>query len=97
MKRTYPTQIGFIISEAMNAAGMGAQLHEQRASAAWIDVVGPTINRYTLRRFVDRGVLHVYLSSAALKQELSFRRERLAEALNRAIGKEGVIKEVVIH
>ena len=97
MKRTYPKQIGDVISEAMAHAGLGTQMNEQRAAAAWIDVVGPAINRYTIRRYVDKGVLHVYLTSAALKQELSFERKRIVEALNRAVGAGDVITDVIIH
>lgn len=80
----------------MERAGLTDSLNEQRASAAWADVVGPGINRYTTRRYVDRGTLHVYLSSASLKNELSFARSRLAEAINRAIGSE-TVKEIVLH
>ena len=94
MKRTYPRQIGFVIDEAMRQAGLETQLDAQRAAAAWIDVVGPAINRYTTRRFVDRGVLHVYLSSAPLKQELSFQRPRIVEAINKAVGRGEVITDV---
>ena len=70
MKRTYPKHIAAIIDEAMDRAGLTDSLNEQRASAAWADVVGPSINRYTTRRYVDHGVLHVYLTSAPLKNEL---------------------------
>lgn len=96
MKRTYPKHIASIIDEAMDRAGLTDGLNGQRAAAAWIDVVGPAINRYTLRRYVDRGVLHVYLTSAPLKNELSFSREALVAAINKAVGGE-VITDIAIH
>lgn len=96
MKRTDPKQIGNIIEEAMARAGLTDTLNEQRASAAWIDVVGPAINRYTSRRYVDRGVLHVYMTSAPLKNELMFNRDKLIQALNRAVGAD-VVKEIQFH
>ncbi|MCM1521638.1 MAG: DUF721 domain-containing protein [Muribaculaceae bacterium] len=96
MKRTYPKHIASIIDEAMDRAGLTDELNGQRAAAAWIDVVGPAINRYTLRRYVDRGVLHVYLTSAPLKNELSFSREALVAAINKAVGGE-VITDIAIH
>lgn len=97
MKRTYPRQIGFIIDEAMRQSGLDSRFDAQRAAAAWVDVVGPAINRYTTRRYVDGTVLHVYLSSAPLKQELSFQRPRIVEAINRAVGRGEVITDVIIH
>ncbi len=96
MKRSDPKQIGNIIDEAMARAGLTDTLNEQRASAAWIDVVGPAINRYTSRRYVDRGVLHVYMTSAPLKNELMFNRDKLIEALNRRVGVD-VVKEIQFH
>lgn len=96
MKRTYPKLIAGIIDEAMERAGLTDTLNEQRAAAAWIDVVGPAINRYTTRRYVDKGVLHVYLTSAPLKNELSFNRDRLITAINRVVGTD-VINDVQFH
>ena len=96
MKRTYPRHIAAIIDEAMDRAGLTDSLNEQRAAAAWADVVGASINRYTSRRYVDHGVLHVYLTSAPLKNELSFNRNRLISAINRMVGAE-VISDVQFH
>lgn len=80
----------------MDKAGLTDSLNEQRASAAWADVVGPSINRYTTRRYVDHGVMHVYMTSAPLKNELGFVRDRLIEAINRQVGTE-TVKEIVFH
>ncbi len=96
MKRTYPRHIAAIIDEAMERAGLTDSLNEQRASAAWADVVGASINRYTTRRYVDHGVLHVYLTSASLKNELGFVRDRLMDVINRWVGAD-VVKEIVFH
>lgn len=96
MKRTYPKHIAEIIEESIAKAGLTESLNEQRAAAAWIDVVGPAINGYTTRRYVDHGVLHVYISSAPLKNELSFNRDRIISAINRIVGAE-VINDVRFH
>ncbi|MCM1355582.1 MAG: DUF721 domain-containing protein [Staphylococcus sp.] len=96
MKRTDPKQIGTLVEEALARAGLTDTLNEQRAAAAWVDVVGPAINRYTTKRFVDSGILHVYLTSAPLKNELSFNRDRLVKAINRMVGAD-VINDVQFH
>ena len=96
MKRTYPLHIAAIIDEAIDRAGLTDSLNEQRAAAAWAEIVGPGINRYTSRRYVDHGVLHVYLTSAPLKNELSFSLTDLAAAINKAIGSE-TVREIVLH
>ncbi len=96
MKRTYPKHIAGIIDEAMAKAGLTESLNGQRAAAAWVDVVGTAINRYTTRRYVDHGVLHVYMTSAPLKNELSFNRDRLISAINNMVGAD-VISDIQFH
>ncbi len=96
MKQTHPRLIGDIVAEALRRAGLEDTEREHRAAYLWTEVVGPGINRYTVRRYVERGVMHVYLSSPALRNELSFHRSRLIEALNAAVGAE-VISAIEFH
>ena len=39
---------------------------EHRAAFMWPDIVGPGVNRQTMRRYVAKGVLHVYVLLPAL-------------------------------
>lgn len=96
MKRTDPKSLNDIINEAMAHAGMTDSLAEHRACYVWPEIVGQGINRYTTRRYVERGVMHVYLTSAPLKNELSFHKSRLVELINRAVGKD-VIQSIQFH
>lgn len=96
MKRTEAKTVGEIFTEAMSQAGMGDVYNEQRASFLWPEIVGPTINRMTTRRYIEAGVLHVYISSASLKSELSFLTDTLKQRINDSIGKQ-VVKSIVIH
>lgn len=51
----------------------------------------------TTRRYVDSNhIFHVYLTSAVVKNELSFNRTALVEALNRAVGST-VITDIKFH
>lgn len=96
MKRSEAKTVGEIFNEAMAQAGMSNVYDEQRASFLWPEIVGPTVNRMTTRRYIENGVLHVYISSAPLKSELSFLTETLLRRINENIGK-NVIKSIVIH
>lgn len=96
MKRSEAKTVGEIFSEAMAQAGMTDVYDEQRASYLWPEIVGATVNRMTTRRYVDRGVLHVYISSAPLKSELSFLTDTLMRRINESIGK-NVIHSIIIH
>lgn len=96
MKRSDAQSIKEIIDVALSQSGVSDVIDEQRVCYLWPEIVGPGINRYTIKRYVERGVLHVYLSSAALKNELQFHRSRLVESLNNAVGK-NVITNIIIH
>lgn len=75
---------------------MTSMVAQQRACYLWPEIVGPGINRYTFKRYVDNGVLHVYMTSSVLKNELSFNRSALVEQINRAVG-EQAITSIIFH
>lgn len=96
MKKTEPELVGKIIDRVMLEGGNSRAVLEQRASFLWPEIVGPGINRLTSRRYVAGGVLHVYLTSAPLKNELAFCRQRIADSINEALGQK-VIQSIEIH
>lgn len=96
MKRRYPELIGNIIEKALKENEISSSLNERKISYLWPEIVGPGINRYTTRRFVESGTLHVFISSASLKNELQYMRSHLIEELNKAAGSD-VINKIVIH
>lgn len=96
MKRSEPEQIGVIIKRVVDELGLTDTMDCQRACYLWPEVVGPGINRYTLRRRVEGSVLHVYISSAPLRNELTFMRSRIIASLNALIGRD-VITDIIIH
>lgn len=96
MKRTEPQSVGQIFDEVLRQSHLDTTFNEQKACYLWPHVVGPQINRRTMRRYVDRGVMHVYISSAPLKSELEFMKSSLVRLINEAVGAE-VIHTVVIH
>lgn len=54
----------------------------------WKQEMGPIITGYTTKIYFRDGVLKVYLTSAALKKELSMNKIKLIENLNTALGTE---------
>lgn len=96
MKRTDPEQIGNLVKRLLRENNLDGLADRQLISSLWPEIVGPGINRYTTRRWVDNEKLHVVISSAALKNELMFHRQKLTDALNHSAGK-NIIKDVIIH
>lgn len=96
MKRTTPEQIGFLVDRLMKEYKLDKPAKAHKASWLWGQVVGDGVNKYTTRRKVEGTVLHVWLSSAPLKNELMFQRQRILEAINKELGQD-FLTELKIH
>lgn len=96
MKRRDPLIVGQIIEQALAEAGSADEVAAHRIEAAWADVVGHGINRMTYKRVMKEGVLHIYLSSAVLKHELSFRKQSLIDALCRSTATK-ILTDIQFH
>ena len=94
MKRTEAKNIGQIIDELLKRENLDIALDEHRASAMWPQIVGDGINRYTIKRYVNNGVMTVHLSSASLSNELMLNRASIIQRINEALGRE-VIHEII--
>ena len=96
MKRNDPLSVGEIIRLAFEKAGQLDTIERQQVCSMWSQVVGPTINRMTVRRWVDGDTLHVVISNPALRNDLSFMQDKLIEALNKTTGKQ-IISHIKFH
>lgn len=96
MKQTEAQQVGDILKAMMMSDGNEAEFNRQKVCFLWSDIVGPVINQATVKRYVDKDVMHVFLDSGPLKSELAFVKSALVEKINEAVGKK-VIKDLIIH
>ena len=94
MKRTEAKNIGQIINDLLKKENLDVALDEHRASALWPQIVGDSINRYTVRRYVKNGVMTVHMSSASLANELMLNRATLIARINEALGRD-IITEII--
>lgn len=85
-----------IIDMVVDRSLSKSEMLEHRAAYLWPDIVGQGINRHTSRRYVAKGVLHVYLDSAPMKTEIEFQKTAIVAAINQALGTE-VLTNLVIH
>ncbi|WP_293873184.1 DUF721 domain-containing protein [Flavobacterium sp.] len=64
--------------------------------AAWKSLMGNGVNSYTKEVVLKGTTLYVYLTSAVLREELSYGKQKIIKIINEELGKE-VIKEVVLR
>jgi len=69
-------------------------VYETQLIKSWEKIAGAYIAQHTEKIFIKKGHLFVKISSPALKNELSFAREKLVKALNDSVNKK-IIDEIV--
>lgn len=96
MKRTEAVSIGDIIKEVVKSNNLEDKMLEQRIIDSWHIVVGPTINQYTVNRYIANHIMYVYITSAPVKSELMLHKTSLLQNLNDLAGKE-ILTDIVIR
>ena len=91
MRRNKAECIGDIIRQYLRQEGLETPLNETRMAAAWSEVMGQAIARYTGDVFVKNQVLYVHL-----RANLMMGREALVRKLNEYVGAQ-VIQNIVFR
>jgi predicted nucleic acid-binding Zn ribbon protein len=95
MKQSNEQSLREVVQSWMRENGVDAKLLESRIIIHWEEWMGPTINKYTEKVWVNKNQLYVKVSSAALRQELLFSREQIKKNVNEKL-ETAFIKNVII-
>lgn len=79
-----------LLKKAYRSLDMNGTVDVMEVRNAYYKVVGDLIGRLTWSVRYDAGVLTVALASAALRQELSYRKEGLVNRINEVLGRPAV-------
>lgn len=63
---------------------------------AWKNLMGNGVNNYTREIMLKGGTLYVELTSAVLREELSFGKEKIIRMINEELKRE-VVKDVILR
>ncbi len=96
MKKTEPLRLGVILDQMRRRVADDPETRRQYLIAIWPETVGKHISSYTSGVRLEGRVLHVFLRSASLKEQLGYMREALTEQFNRTAG-ENAIDNIVFH
>ena len=90
------TSLGDAIKEFLKRNRLERGHTEAILISTWEKVVGGMIARHTTNMNIYKRTLYVQLDSAALRNELTYAREKIRKALNKEAGEE-VIDEIVLR
>ena len=96
MRRSKGQPIEEVIKDLLKNYDITSKFNEAHVITSWDKLMGPSVTKYTVKIEVEKRILFVKLSNAALKQELSYAREKIKKMLNDEVGEE-VLLDVRIY
>lgn len=94
MKHSNEQTLKEVLNSFLNRYKLNDGVYEAQLIKSWDKISGPYIAKHTEKIFIRKRHLFVKISSPALKNELSFAREKLVKALNDSIN-QNVIDEII--
>ncbi|MFY8065893.1 MAG: DUF721 domain-containing protein [Flavobacterium sp.] len=88
--------IGDVLKEFIEKNKLQAGMDKIDVVAAWKSLMGNGVNSYTKEVVLKGTTLYVSLTSAVLREELSYGKQKIIKMINDELRKE-VIKEVILR
>ena len=96
MRRNKTITLGEALGDLIREYRLEKGLKEAAVLNIWESVAGRVITARTKRTYVRDGVLHIYLTSSVVRNELMMLRDALKSQINSRAGEE-VIRDIVLH
>jgi len=88
--------IGDVLKEFIEKNKLQSGMDKINVEEAWKSLMGNGVNSYTKEVVLKGTTLYVSLTSAVLREELSYGKQKIIKMINEEIGKE-VIKDVILR
>ncbi len=96
MRRNKTITLGEALGDLIREYRLEKGLKEAAVLNIWESVAGRVITARTKRTYVRDGVLHIYLTSSVVRNELMMLRDALKSQINSRAGEE-VVREIMLH
>ncbi len=91
-----PQLLGKVLSEIVESKALFRGITNEKINGLWNQLLGDNISQFTDKVELRNETLYVSLSSAPLREELSYGKEKIMWMLNEEMGKE-TIKKIVLR
>ena len=88
--------LGDVITRLLKAYGLEEGYYAAAIVTHWEKMMGPAVARRTQSIKIQKGVLIVKIESAALRQELSYSKDKIMTTINKELGLR-IIKSVELR
>jgi len=91
-----PQLLGKVLSEIVESKALFRGITNEKINGLWNQLLGDNISQFTDKVELRNETLYVSLSSAPLREELSYGKEKIMWMLNEEMGKE-TIKKIILR
>ncbi len=90
------SSIGDVLKEIIQVNKLQPGIDQIAVKEAWKALMGNGVNSYTRNIILKGNILYVELTSAVLREELSFGKDKIIKMINEELRRD-VVKEVVLR
>jgi hypothetical protein len=95
-KRSFePQTINAVLQQITEQRNLAKGLNQLKIKQAWEETVGANVSQYTQEISLRGKTLYIQLTSAPLREELSYGKEKILKHLNDALGSDEIQKIVL--
>lgn len=87
--------IGNVLQQFIQENKLQGGMDKVNVAEAWKTLMGPGVNNYTTEILLKGSTLYVALSSAVLREELSYGKAKIIKMINEELRSE-VVKELIL-
>jgi len=91
-----PQSIGKVLDEIVQSKALKTGITNARINELWYELMGSHLTHYTDKILLKGNTLFVSLNNAALREELSYGKEKIRKMMNEQLGSE-VLKKIVLR
>jgi hypothetical protein len=78
--------LGQVIDRLLRAYGLEEGYYAAAVATYWEKLMGPAVAKRTGKIKIEKGILKVQITSAPLREELSYSKDKIVQVINREIG-----------
>jgi hypothetical protein len=90
------SSVGDVLKHIIEANKLQPGIDQITVKEAWISLMGNGVNSYTKEVTLRKNTLYVELTSAVLRQELSYGKEKIIKMINEEFRRD-VVKEIIFR
>ena len=95
-RRKFESPVSDVLREIIENNKLGPGMDQVAVRDAWKSVMGNGVNSYTRNITLKQSVLYVELTSAVLREELKYGKEKIIRLINDEVGRE-ILTDVVLR